>query len=325
MAAKTLTRQLRALVNAPRYGAVGLDDPQHDVEVCLRADGLERDVTRNNVVTSLRPFTIGIMFDATELARWGDRSVELCMQARGAPSQFLGSIQLRPVQTIALPEHRFCLFEVDGIRNRSVAPPNLALYYLAERWKLWRQQRKNPYNFRLTTLDLHGTYVFYICPRPVVLVTVQHEDAGNMFPMDLIGPTDSPWYSMALRKTSPAVQLMRESRRMALASVPLRYKDDVYRLGRHHKMKSIDWSQLPFATKPSPLFGFPVIDTAIRIREVRVEEACDVGSHALFLTRIEQESVMHGEKPPQLFHRFCSHREFIRTHRPDLSGSIRTS
>lgn len=82
---------------------------------------------------------------------------------------------------------------------------------------------------------MRRSHIFYLCPRPVVLVTVEHQGAGNMFPMDLIGPTGSPWYSMALRLTSPAVRLMQEARRMALASVPFSYQSFAYELGQHHR------------------------------------------------------------------------------------------
>ena len=82
------------------------------------------------------------------------------------------------------------------------------------------------------TPDLRASHVFYICPRPVVLVSVEHEGAGNLFPMDLIGPTDSPWFSMALRSTSPAVRLMQRSRRMALAEHPVRISGNCLRAGQ---------------------------------------------------------------------------------------------
>ena len=60
----SLRRRLRYLVNSPRYGPLGLHDPQQPVEVFLEGLGEPRNVTRNNVVAALRPFTIGIMFDA---------------------------------------------------------------------------------------------------------------------------------------------------------------------------------------------------------------------------------------------------------------------
>jgi len=52
----------------------------------------------------------------------------------------------------------------------------------------------------------------YIRLLPVVLVTVAHQGAGDMVPMDLIGLTDPAWLSMASRSTSPAVRPIEQSR-----------------------------------------------------------------------------------------------------------------
>jgi flavin reductase (DIM6/NTAB) family NADH-FMN oxidoreductase RutF len=306
----TAKRWVRSLVNLPRYGPLGLGDPQQEVEVWLEGHGEPRDVTRNNVVTALRPFTIGVMFD-DRTAPSGPSALRLTMRERGGPHRLLGVIHLRLVRSLPLAAQRFCLFETPGCENYCVSAANLRLYYLREKWRAERRQRRDPYNFRMTTTDLHCSYVFYICPRPVVLVTAEHEGAGNMFPMDLIGPTDSPWFSMALRSTSPAVRLMQQSRRMALAGVPFPYKDFAYELGKHHRKPSIDWASLPFPTQPSPVFGLPVAQAALRVREVRVDEFHEVGSHVLFLTSIVNDTLLpESAGGLQMFHAFSSYRRF---------------
>jgi flavin reductase (DIM6/NTAB) family NADH-FMN oxidoreductase RutF len=279
----------------PQYVAVGLDDPQNLVEVRLE-DG--RDVTRNNVVTSLRPFTVGIMFGSDD-ARSGEDS-RLSFHERGS-SRPLGSIDLRFIRAIPLGAHRFSIFETPRCENFCLPRPIIAAHYLYQRWRTIDHQKKNPYNFRMTFSDVWCNFAFYIAPRPVVLVSVEFEGASNLFPMDLIGPTDSPWFSMALRSTSPAVALMQESRRMALASIPLRMKPQVYDLGKHHKLRSIDWNSLPFSTVPSPSFGLRVPEEALLVCEVRVEEFHEVGSHVVFITRVERETIPE-RREPQMFH-----------------------
>jgi flavin reductase (DIM6/NTAB) family NADH-FMN oxidoreductase RutF len=311
---ESVRERLRMLANPPRYGPLGLYDPQRNVDVWLRGVGPPRNVTYNNVVAALRPFTIGVMLGGDESPIPETLPVSLCMRERESNRQ-LGSIELRLTRTIPLPEHRFCLFEAGACRNRCVTASNLLLYYFRQWRRIRSNQRKNPYNFQMTSGGLRASYVFYICPRPVVLVTVVHGNAGNMFPMDLIGPTDSPWYSMALRKTSPAVRLMVESRRMALSSAPFTYKDIAYDLGKHHKLASIDWAELPFPTESSPLFRLPVPSAALKIREVEVREVHDVGSHMLFITSIVRETVpqavSNGAGGPQLFHAFSSYRQYL--------------
>jgi flavin reductase (DIM6/NTAB) family NADH-FMN oxidoreductase RutF len=237
------------------------------------------------------------------------------MHERGESQRLLGTIGMRLVRTIALTGHHFCLFETDTCENFCVGGLKLRLYDRSETRRAEVRQRENPNNFRMTPGDLACSHVFYICPRPVVLVTVAHEGANNMFPMDLIGPTDSPWFSMALRSTSPAVELMKGSRRMALSGVPLSYKAAAYELGKHHRRTSIEWGELPFRTTRSVLFGLPVPEDALGVREVYAEEFHQVGSHVLFLTSIRREtpapSKPGGEGGLQLFHAFSSYRQYL--------------
>jgi flavin reductase (DIM6/NTAB) family NADH-FMN oxidoreductase RutF len=296
------------LAHYVRYDAVGLNDPQEDVEVWLRGPSCRKEVTRNNVVAALRPFTIGVMFHRTETPPAEGQSFHLSLHDRRAPQRLLGAIHLHLARIIDLGEHRFCLFEVDGSENLSVPAASLRLYYLREKRRAEKRLRQNPYNFQMTPADLRASHVFYICPRPVVLVSVEHEGAANLFPMDLIGPTDSPWFSMALRSTSPAVRLMQESRRMALASAPFAYRDIAYELGKHHKLSSIDCATLPFATTRSPLFNLPVPTAALSVGEVRVREYHEVGSHVLFLTSVEGETIPPDARGPHLFHAFGAYR-----------------
>jgi flavin reductase (DIM6/NTAB) family NADH-FMN oxidoreductase RutF len=213
-------RFLLKLARYARYGPVGLNDPQEEVEVWLRGPGDPKDVTRNNVIAALRPFTIGVMLHRNETQPRDGQPFRLTMHDRRTPQRLLGVIHIHLVRTIDLGDHRFCLFEVDGSENLSVPAASLRLYYLQEQRRAKQRRRKNPYNFQMTPADLRASHVFYICPRPVVFVSVEHEGSANLFPMDLIGPTDSPWFSMALRSTSPAVRLMQQSRRMALAGTP---------------------------------------------------------------------------------------------------------
>jgi flavin reductase (DIM6/NTAB) family NADH-FMN oxidoreductase RutF len=304
-------RGLRRLVNLPRYGPVGLQAPQHLVDVFFEGHGEPKNVTANNVVAALRPFTIGVMFEAGSAPNSSNRQYRLCFREREGSRDFLGAFDLRMTSAVALPGHRFCLFETSGGENRCVSRLSLQLYHLLEKRRASARRRRNPYNFQMEAGDLHRSHIFYLCPRPVVLVTVAHEGSGNMFPMDLIGPTDSPWFSMALRLTSPAVRLMQESRRMALAAVPIFHKDIAYQLGQHHRKESIDWTCLPFGTTPSPQFGLPVSENALRVTEVKVAEFRQVGSHMLFVTSVVSDTQMERTDETQLFHAFSSYRRFL--------------
>jgi flavin reductase (DIM6/NTAB) family NADH-FMN oxidoreductase RutF len=307
-----IKRRLGRLLNFPRYGPVALHDPQQQVEVWFEDSGELRNVTRNNVVVALRPFTLGLMFDAH--ASQNNGSLSRLFMRDADSRQLLGAINLRPAGSISLPGRHFRLFETTTCENYSVPPSILHLYYLTEQWRAKRRRRRNPFNFSMTPNDLCCSHVFYICPRPVVLVTVEHQDAINMFPMDLIGPTDSPWFSMALRSTSPAVRLMQQSRHLSLASVPIHYQSVVYELGKHHRLPSISLANLPFPLMQSPAFRLPVMKEALRVLEVEVAEFHEVGSHVLFLTTPVSESYPKHSECPQLFHAFHCHRNSLSTY-----------
>jgi flavin reductase (DIM6/NTAB) family NADH-FMN oxidoreductase RutF len=101
---------------------------------------------------------------------------------------------------------------------------------------------------------------------------------------------------------------MQQSRRMALSGVPFAYQRIAYELGKHHRFSTIDWEALPFTTRRSQLFNLRVPVAALRVCEVNVHEFHEVGSHVLFLTTVERETVPEDAKGPQLFHSFGPYR-----------------
>ena len=263
----------------PEYVAVGLDEPQSAVEARLRGPGVDLDVTFSSVLVSLRPLTL-----AVRLGPEGDGAaaapLSLHFRERRQDAPWLGLIRLRPTGRLALPQGDANLFEAAGYDNHCVPRPRLWRFYL-QRW--WHRRRQHD-NFRMSISDLHSEYVFYVCPRPVVLVTTVHEAGSNLFPMDLIGPTGGGDFLLALRSTSPAIRLMEGSRRLALSSMPLSELSNVYALGKHHRHERIDWESLPFSTRPSARFGLPVPCPAQAVCEVTIERIQVVGSHTVFVT-----------------------------------------
>jgi flavin reductase (DIM6/NTAB) family NADH-FMN oxidoreductase RutF len=143
--------------------------------------------------------------------------------------------------------------------------------------------------------ELQRVFTFYICPRPVVLVSVADGNQANIFPMDLIGPIGPRHFSLALHSTSTAVPLMERSRRIALSSVPMEQKPLTYAMGKNHKQPNLDCTRLPFPTTPSAAFGLPVPQFSLRVREMEIDEVRTVGSHKLFLAHtVEDEHWADG-------------------------------
>jgi flavin reductase (DIM6/NTAB) family NADH-FMN oxidoreductase RutF len=135
-------------------------------------------------------------------------------------------------------------------------------------------------------------------PRRVFLVGVAHGERTNLFPMDLVGRVDPDHFLLALRATSPAIELMESSRVIAMSGAPADRLGAIYALGAHHRKPSVDTSALPFSVRRSPLHGLPMLTEGFT-RELTVRQVHRVGSHVLFVCRVDAEQ---GTTPRQLGH-----------------------
>ena len=279
--------------------ALGLCRPEQVVKVTLEGCGAPIDVSADHVPAALRPFTIAICLDAAyDAASLRHARPTLVVRDWNAPQATRGRIALRVRDRIALATHTLWLFDVMGSRNYCISPVHVRTRELRERLGRWT--RRDSHNFSMTVTDLRAINVYYMRPRPVSLVTVIHGAASNIFPMDLIGPVSAGYFLLALRSTSPAVDLMEQSRRVVVSGIPVSFEQTAYALGVHHRKRSIAWANLPFATKPSPQFGFPVPRDAVIVRDLAIREVRHVGSHTLFIAEVERE--MAGPAAPAFCH-----------------------
>jgi flavin reductase (DIM6/NTAB) family NADH-FMN oxidoreductase RutF len=276
---------------------IGLLDPQAEVSVWLHGWGAPRDVTYRNVIADARPLTIGIGLDGNCKRTATSRTrPSLKFHERGGASQLLGEIGLKFVDSIPLGREQLNLFEVRSCTNHCLPKARLWSFYLFWAWQRWRSRgRVDPSSLQLTALESHCLCAFYICPRPVVLVSVVDGNVGNIFPMDLIGPIGTRCFSLALSSTSTGVPLMERSRRIALSSVALEQTSVAYELGKNHKKPGVAWEQLPFATTTSAAFGLPVPQFSLRVQEMQIAEVRPMGSHKLFICNtIEDQCYRDG-------------------------------
>jgi flavin reductase (DIM6/NTAB) family NADH-FMN oxidoreductase RutF len=295
--ARTALRQVVFGPPIPQFCTVGLKDPQSEVRVWLRGLGSPLDVTECNVIAAARPFTIGVGFEhmpdtdaiqrATLFLDFSDRS--------GDPS-VLGEIQLSCTEAIRIGDGALCLFRSAHSINRCLPKSVVWRRYL----DFARQQRRvakgpSPPETKMIIREFFALSTFYICPRPVVLVSVVDGLASNLFPMDLIGPLGGQHFSLALHSTSTAAPLMERSRRVALSSVPVDQTSIAYALGQNHKKTDFHWNQVHFDLTLSPVFGIPIPEFALRVREMEIEDVRPMGSHKLFICRIRgNQLISHG-------------------------------
>jgi flavin reductase (DIM6/NTAB) family NADH-FMN oxidoreductase RutF len=280
----------------PQFCDIGLYDPQTEVRVWLHGVGAPRDVTHESVLVCLRPLAVGIVFDDATTRERARASLRVC--EGGGQNRLLGELVLRRKRTIPAGHQSLDLFEVEQSRNYCLPTRLLWRRYLDYAYHQWRAQARSDGVVRMVSRDVHAQFVFYICPRPVFLVSVTDGEKGNMFPMDLVGPIGKHHFSLALHSTLPAA-LLERSRRMALSSIPAEQSSVAYMLAKNHKRTEIAWNELPFGTTKSPTFGLPVPSFALRVRELQIESVWPMGSHTLFLARVTGDE--RRRDGPQMF------------------------
>jgi flavin reductase (DIM6/NTAB) family NADH-FMN oxidoreductase RutF len=256
----------RALSATVQWQPVGVRWPQEAVQVLLCSGATSEDVTNNNVIVSLKPLIVGIGH-LTEL-----RSV---MEQRDG-----------------------VLFAVRDGTNRCAG-------WLRRAWDgaiyRYRALRKRPEGgLTLPPRAVEQTMIFYMCPRPVFLISVDDGEHSNIFPMDLLGPVGAELITLALRSTSPSVATIAATRRLAMSAIAVDACKIAYQLGAHHRKLQIDLNSLPFAVTRSQVFSLPIPSIALQVREVQILDVRQIGSHTLFVGHIVSQ-----QDPPtahQLFH-----------------------
>lgn len=270
----------------PQWSTVAVAPPQKAVTATLHWDGKSEDVTADHTVASLVPLVIATSLDA------GQHPV---LEYRdSATGRLLGVLRLVKTASIATEKTSLTLYHVAAGEHRCLGWP-------LRPWNAWLQNRlmlknRSPNHFAPEPVAVQQLMIAYLCPRPVVLVSVDTPDHQNIFPMDLIGPLErSGFFSLALRNTNVSVPVMREVLRVALSDVPAAMKAVVYKLAEHHKQPLPDWNALPFPVRLTRELGIPAVAAALRIQELTIVHSQEVGSHTLFLGHIvSDENLAEG-------------------------------
>jgi flavin reductase (DIM6/NTAB) family NADH-FMN oxidoreductase RutF len=290
-----MQRWMRGL---PQWSPVALQRPQQHVEVRMPGASGEIEITRGVVIAALNPLTLAMAVSERTGAALGglaDTHLHFVDLESGRTVGFLQLNHLRNWNTCGTA---LGLFEVRSGTQRCIRWP-------FNGWNRWLQNRAmrkvtDAHNFSMPPEAVQQLMIFYICPRPVVLVSVDDGSHSNVFPMDLIGPVSADRFTLALRSSSQSVETMKTARRVVLADIPANARSTAYKLGAHHKNVKVDWAQLPFGIRRSPNFALPYPDIALRVREVEILDFDTIGSHTFFVTRIASE--LEVAERPGLFH-----------------------
>ena len=277
----------------PRWSALALHEPG-GIYVMLQHGGKTIDVARNNEIAGLIPLTLAI---GLELEPSAATSV-LSFHDKG-DGRTLGALQLKGLAREADTPEGVTFFEVVGGQHSCFG-------WAGNRFDDWFRREdlrksNNPHNFAMRPEATKWAAIFYLYPRAVYLVSAEHGERSNIFPMDQVGRMRADGFvSLSLRNTNPSVQTIRESRRVVLSNIAAVRKENAYQLGQRHKIEKVEAAELPFPLALSPNFGMRHPANAVRVRELEILEVKTMGSHTFFVGRAVSDRRLSEE--PQLFH-----------------------
>jgi flavin reductase (DIM6/NTAB) family NADH-FMN oxidoreductase RutF len=307
--AKSCRKVIRKIVFGdavlPQAFTIGLVDPQTEITVWLHGMGAPIDITRHHSMACADPFTVCIAFsDGYKPSVTGHGRLLLKFREKSAKKRVLGEIVLDCKKATVLVEgsREFILFEARSSTNYCLSRLRICAYYLFYRYSLWR--KIDVAGIQMSSLERRAVMVMFIRPHPVVLVSLGGKTDGNIFPMNIMGELDGEHFAFALKNSRLAARLVTRAGFVALSDVPLSHTSLAYRLGANHGRQSIDWSQLPFATRTSEKLNIPVPMFSCRTRELEIKTIRNLGSHTFFIARIIHTEQSAGSVGLHIVHGF---------------------
>jgi flavin reductase (DIM6/NTAB) family NADH-FMN oxidoreductase RutF len=280
-----LRSMLLGPTDLPQACNMGLREPQTEVAVWLHGMGAPRDVTFRHSVACAAPFLVCIEFapdESLEERAAGRLSLKFC--ERGGDKRLLGEIGLRLSTILPTAGPELCLFEARSCTNFCLPRARMWAHDLLHAYIRSRTTRAD--DVKVSVRGDRCNSVIFICPRPVVLVSVLDGEQGNIFPMNLMGSVGDDYLAFALNSTRKAAPMVEHAGHVALSSVPFERAAAARALGKNHHCASVDWEQLPFATRRSAVLGIPVPEFALRVRELEIQIVRQLGSHTFFVGRV---------------------------------------
>lgn len=303
----------------PQEFTIGMVEPNSEVTVWFDGMGDPVDVTRRYATACSDPLTFCIAFDGIGYAKERGARLSLRFSERHAENRTLGEISLREGERISLPGMELVLFQARSSANYCLPATRLTAHYLLQAYSLWRGN--NASGMRMSLLDRRAAIVSFIRPHPVMLVSVAEGSGGNVFPMNLMGELGPGRLAFALKASRRAAPLVERVGRAALSNIPVSQASFAFRLASNHFKDSIAWDDLPFDTKRSTMFDIPIPAFASRVREVAIQRVHPIGSHTLFVARLEHDERVARTADLCVIHGFYQAWR-LRNSKSELAGSV---
>jgi len=171
-ARKLVRRLILRRHELPQQCILGMSDPQDEVAVELHGLSTPRDLTNRHTLACAAPFAVCVHLESGLEQRLREAR-RLSLHFRDRDSQrLLGELWLQFSGIVHFDDDQeaYC-FTVSRCRNYCVPQAQLWLRYLHGGYVRWRRPPYMRY-MRLASNDIRAMPIFFICPRPVGLVSV---------------------------------------------------------------------------------------------------------------------------------------------------------
>ena len=146
--------------------------------------------------------------------------------------------------------------------------------------------------------------VAYLHPRSVVLVTMRHEGAENVIPLDWHLPLSffPKLYGISLESHNYSSELIRKSGAFAVNFMSYEFEPQILTAGRMSGRSVDKFAVTNLARKEASSIDLPVLADALGILECKVVHTVETGDHTLFVGKVVHEELLSAGHQKRLYH-----------------------
>ncbi len=242
-------------------------------KVFLKNGKYQFDVSKHQGMICLDPFCIAAWLPNSEMDLMNDK----CTKIQFKKGQKLNaSIEVSLIEKIATVNGALLLYKIERVKNYQLNP--------LHRLVLFAYLLRSPKNTYYSRKVISALYSY---PRSIIIVSYQDENYCNIFPMDIHSfIAEEGLYLLGLRTTNVTLNKILEAKKVVVCDTDTVDINTVYGLGKHSSTSPTPKEQMPFGTKASEQFGFPVPDFSGSYKEIEIIESRAMGYHTLMIGKV---------------------------------------
>ena len=250
-----------------------LRQSQIQESVFLKTGDSTLDISKHHGMICLDPFCVAVWLPSRQLAAIADKATTIQFKKGG---KLNASINVSVIEKIVTTNGALILFKIEKVKNYQLNPLHRLVFFA-----YLLRSPKNTYNSRKVINAL------YSYPRSIIIVSYLDETYCNIFPMDIHSHIEEEGlYILGLRTTNVTLDKILAAKKVVVCDTDSADINIIYDLGKHSSTSPTPIEKMPFSTRSSDLFGFPVPDFSGSYKEIEIIQHRKMGFHMLLVGRI---------------------------------------